>query len=739
MRRGQRNLTEHVALVAAIAAIVWRLRAYLPPQTLPQRGDPSLPFRAGDLTPQWVPWLQVAIDALWRHGTLAFWNPFTNGGAPEFESPQAGVLSLTTVLGGALPLEAAVKYSILAHIVLGMIGVYVFARRLGTRRPFAALGALSFGLGTYLLDHTYVGHLDHIYAMGLTPWALLFIWTALEARDTWWRPACAAGIVLGIEALEGASSALVYSLLACSLVVVAGIGPGWLNWTRRVCGVGSIVALCFVATAAPQLLPMQAYLSVSGRAGGLTLEQSMVVVGEVRHPIPTITGAIAIGLGLVGLWARGHRRTAVWAGAVITVALAAATIEPFYAFLWRYFPGIRYQRIPQRALILVGMTAPVLVAAGAETLWSLCGRLKTAGAAIAVLLCGWFIVDAWSMAAGSPPMVDPRIERQRNNAMQWLAAHASGSRIHIWEPPTRHWLADNITVPLGLEAINSYTPTEHRDYRPGDFDPPGHRTFLGDGYANPARFWGLLNVRYIVSETPRTDAGFSLAARVEPCPVAICQPAKSTGTYIYENTAWMPRAWMVRHAVALVGEKRRVFEATLDMLAMPAFDPATLVVLQFEPGAPLPPVDQVFGVDIELPNAFRWRTGRADDAFAQLTAIAREPIDAVSVRRLSPNRMEFIVSSDGWMVASEQFALYPGWTASIKRTPLPLLRANGVLTAARVRAGDIVRASYEPPLFRLGLGLSALMVAAIARYRALSRRRISVRRSAPAARPDHSI
>jgi hypothetical protein len=739
VKRALRNLPEYLALVAAIAAIVWRLRDYLPPHTLPRRGDPSLPFRAGDLTPQWVPWLQVAVDAVWNYGTLAFWDPFTNAGAPLFESPQAGVLSLPTLLGGALPIEAAVKYSILAHIVGGMIGIYVFARRLHTRRPFAAVGALFFGLGTYLLDHTYLGHLDHIYAMGLMPWALLFLWRALEAHDTWWRPACAAGIVLGIEALEGASSALVYSLLACSLVVVAGIGPGWLTWTRRVCGVGAIVALCFMATSAPQLLPMQAYLSVSGRAGGLTLEQSMVVVNEVRHPIPTITGAIAMGLGFVSLWARGHRRTAVWVGAVIAVALAAATIEPFYVFLWRYFPGVRYQRIPQRALILVGMTAPVLVAAGAEGLWTLCARWKAAGAAIAVLAIGWFIVDAWSIAPASPPMADPHIERERNNAMRWLAAHADGSRIHIWEPPTRHWLTDNITVPLGLEAINSYTPTEHRDYRPGDFDPPGHRTFLGDGYANPARFWGLLNVRYIVSETPRTDAGFTLATRVEPCPVAICQPAKAAGTYIYENSAWMPRAWMVRHAIALVGEKQRVFEAALDIMAMPAFDPATLVVLQLEKGAEIPHVDQVFGVDIELPNALRWRTGYADDAFARLAAIAREPIDAVRVRRMNPNRMEFVAPSDGWMVASEQFALYPGWTASIKRTPLPLLRANGVLTAARVRAGDIVRASYEPPLFRLGLGLSALMVAAIARYRAVSRRRTSDRRSAPAGRPDHSI
>src|SRR5580765_3195413 len=73
-----------IALASAVAAILWRLRAFLPPHTLPARGDPSLLFQGSDLTPQWVPWLRVAIDSLWHHASLAFWNPFTNGGAPLF-------------------------------------------------------------------------------------------------------------------------------------------------------------------------------------------------------------------------------------------------------------------------------------------------------------------------------------------------------------------------------------------------------------------------------------------------------------------------------------------------------------------------------------------------------------------------------------------------------------------------------------------------------------------------------
>src|SRR5207247_3949811 len=80
-------------LLVAVAAVMWRLRAFLPPHTLPARGDPGLPFAGSDLTPQWVPWLRVSIDALWHNGSLAFWNPLTHAGAPTVEAAVAGWLT----------------------------------------------------------------------------------------------------------------------------------------------------------------------------------------------------------------------------------------------------------------------------------------------------------------------------------------------------------------------------------------------------------------------------------------------------------------------------------------------------------------------------------------------------------------------------------------------------------------------------------------------------------------------
>jgi hypothetical protein len=180
---------------------------------------------------------------------------------------------------------------------------------------------------------------------------------------------------------------------------------------------------------------------------------------------------------------------------------------------------------------------------------------------------------------------------------------------------------------------------------------------------------------------------------------------------------------MVHHAIALVGAPDLVFEAALDLMRMPDFDPTRVVVLHLSPGVEVPRVDQVFGVGINVPGGVRLRTGFADEALAKIFQSPAEPLEPAGVSRNGPNRIEFSAPSDGWLVASEKLALYPGWSATIRRAPLSLFRADGVLTAMQVRAGQVVRAAYEPPRFRIGLALFGTMVLAIVAADRRSRRR----------------
>ena len=713
----------HVPLLVAVVAVVWHLRDFLALQTLPERGDPALPFQGSDLTPNGAPWMRVAIDSLWNDGIPVFWNPFTNAGAPQFEVPEAGALSLALLLGGLVPLEAAVKWGVLAHVVVGMLGVFALVRRMDISAVFAAAGAFSFGIGTYLLDHFRAGHLSYVEPMCLVPWGMFLLWTAISRRSTWWRYAVGAGIVTGVQVLEGGSSVVLYTVLVFSLLLLASIGPGFISHSVHVVRVGVVSATCFVATAAPKMLPMLAYLELSGRGGGLSFEQSSAAISEVAEPLPSVLMAVFMSVGFGWLLLKGQRRVGLWLGLAVALGVGAATLQPVYEFLWLYLPGFRYQRIPERALVMVAVAGPPLVAAGMQGAWVFLVRWRTRGIALFSILLASFVYEEWSRAPDTPPMADPRVGRQHNHAMRWLAAHAAGSRVHIWESPDRHWGADNITVPMGLEAITSYTPSEHGDYLPGDFDEPNHRTFLSDSYENPARFWGLLNVRYVLSTVIRSVQGLGLRAEVERCPVEVCQPAKSSGPFIYENEQWLPRGWVASRAIALVGQPRPVFEAALDILQLPEFNPNSTVLLHLQPGDVIPPVDGLFSIGADIPNVVQWGSAEATRLLLRLVDQEYEAVKQATFTRESSNLIEFDAPVAGWLVASEKLALYPGWSATVDGEPVDIVRANGVLGAVRVGAGDTVRLSYEPRYFRSGMALLGAMLFSVAVMEAWCRRR----------------
>ncbi|MEE8466832.1 MAG: hypothetical protein V3T22_00155, partial [Planctomycetota bacterium] len=81
------------------------------------------------------------------------------------------------------------------------------------------------------------------------------------------------------------------------------------------------------------------------------------------------------------------------------------------------------------------------------------------------------------------------------------------------------------------------------------------------------------------------------------------------------------------------------------------------------------------------------------------------------VQRPSPTRLDVQVrdSSGGWLVMYDRW--YPGWKVTVNGTDAVLRRAQGLVRAVRIPAGDsLVRTKYEPWSLRYGAALSLLAV-----------------------------
>jgi hypothetical protein len=723
--------TEWLPLAIAIGMVLYRLRDFLVPGTLPQRGGPGLPFQGSDLTPAFAAWEQMAMHALWREHTFPFWTPFIQSGAPLFGTPQAGAISLGVLLGALFPAEAAIKWAMLIHVVAGMSGVYALGRIWNCARVPAAVAALAFALGPFLLDSFRVGHLSQLLPMGVMPWVFVGLWKAANSDRGLHRWALITGALIGIQFLEGGDSAILYE--AMGMLAIAGglvVGPDRRIWLLRLSQTAGLVALAAFAVSAMYLLPLRDYVATSSRGNGLSLEVAQAQVEGVDPYMPGIAYLIAAGIGAVALFVSGRRRAALWISLVAVTGLATAKSPEIFALWWRFVPGFRYVRIPVRAMVMTGVAAPVLIAAAIEGVTRLI-PVRSAAVAASVLLAVPIVREMWKLAPGTPSMASPKKEIEANYALRWVADHTHGERMHIWETPNRHWGTEHVTVPLGLEVLAGYTPTEHADYLAGDFDPPGQRNFLMETYAAPAKLWGMLNVRYVLSQVPRNEPGFHLAAQVPRCPLQICQPAKSSGPFIYEDDLWLPRAWRVPHTVAVVGPSRRAFEVALDILEMPQFDPSQVAVIQTTPEEPLPNVDAAVATDPGIGNLQAWGSAEARATVESVLALPRrDPVQAASVKRLNGNRIRVEAPGNGWLVISERLALFHGWRGRVGEAPQTIHRADGVLAATETPPGSVIDLSYRPPGFLPGVGLLAVVVSGLIAVEIFLRRRRVQQRAA---------
>jgi hypothetical protein len=119
---------------------------------------------------QFFPWLAYTGRAV-RDGHLPQWNPSILGGVPVTPSGFVNVYYPPTWLTAVLSPFDAYNAFVLLHLVLGALGVFLFARALGARPVPAWIGGLlAFAAAFWVHWST---HLLHVAGMVWLPWALL--------------------------------------------------------------------------------------------------------------------------------------------------------------------------------------------------------------------------------------------------------------------------------------------------------------------------------------------------------------------------------------------------------------------------------------------------------------------------------------------------------------------------------------------------------------------------------------
>jgi hypothetical protein len=770
-----------------------------------------LPFRAGDLTPLFSVWTQVAARSIFDRREWPLWSDHVYCGEPFLAKPQIGVISLTTLLCAVLPAQVVATWTFLLHLWVAGMAMYAWCLESGatlgvapSRRGeswhsaspathlAATCGGIVFMLSGLMIEHTMIGHGPIVLVACWTPLVLRAIGRSLRG-DRPVREAVVAGMLVAVQLLAGGETMFLYNVIAGTLLALA-----WLAFGRSVGGepgaigspapvtagramlrmiaVGGIIGTVGFGLTAIKLLPGLALMPVTNRAGGLALADAAAPIVEFTEP--AVLGTLTFGLrelrnarhffagtfvlALVGTLAGWRGRETRWllgAGAVLVLAgVAIAHSQTVFGMLWAAVPMFKFQRIPQRALVLTYLGLSVLVALGArqllQTRWTRGGLARRVGG---LLLLGIVVGESIVAIPTLPPTADIRHEIRSNQLMNHIAAEPGLFRTHAVESTDRNWGIEHVTVPLGLSNLAGWDHLWLLEYL-GAEGTIGRdvRPFLTATYQarHPARFWGMMNVRFVSATHPVDVPGLKLIGEFPVSPSS--QPAKSAGPYLYENEQWMPRAWIVPHAILVLGDRAERLEAVYSLLDHPQFSPKRVAVVHPDDGLDaFSPAGLAQFDAIVLPT--RWlnsetgerlkrihgvqplrgptlsyfqRGGRVfwdqpndvEKVLSELSADAASGADAAESKDSEVPEFEFRGSSrvtlrlsrqSGYLVLAEKFAHFPGWYEFGSDGLHSLYKANAVATVLPLHEYSerpTINLAYYPGGIARGSSITVLSV-----------------------------
>jgi hypothetical protein len=350
-----------------------------------------------DIFTYFYPYKAYAAEMI-RQGALPLWNPYVFMGAPFLANIQAATLYPLNLPLYWLPVPKMVSYSIVLHVFLGGLFMYLLSRRVLGLSPWGAVvAATTFALGGFL-----GAQVEHINQLSVLIWLPLLFWLYYLSYTTrGLLYPLLTGLVIGVQLLGGHAQASYISLFALGcyafyLSLGQRSDSTSLSWRSRdsarklLWGLGLFVVVALIGggLAAVQLLPTYELSGLSMRGGGLSYREAVsfsLPPGTLALSLlPSFkdspfseyvayVGIIPLLLASLGIWRKGRKQQAPFfiALSILGVFLALGAYNPLYFVLYRLVPGFNLFRAPARWLYLYALGVAVLAGLGVEELVSL--------------------------------------------------------------------------------------------------------------------------------------------------------------------------------------------------------------------------------------------------------------------------------------------------------------------------------------------------------------------------------
>ncbi|MGI5835204.1 MAG: YfhO family protein [Chloroflexota bacterium] len=336
------------------------------------------------------PLREYAANSL-KQGRFPLWNPYLFLGSPFFANVQTAVLYPLNALFLVLSTPYAYTASIVAHVFLAGLGMYLFSRRtLGVASLPAVIGSV-----TFMFSGFFSGQVGHINQLNVSAWLPLLLVTFDEAvRQRSLILGIAVGLIGSLQLLAGHTQEWYFSTVTLGLFALWRMlmpalpkepGGRVKELTRRIKPIFylTIAGLVEIGLTAVQLLPTLELSRYSIRGGGMAFHEATsfslppttllytllsTYPSEIFSEFAGYVGIAPLVLAILATVAWMARPiTAFMVGLVaFGLFMALGRFNPIYPFIFDLVPGLDLFRVPARWLLVYTFGVSGLAALGAQ-------------------------------------------------------------------------------------------------------------------------------------------------------------------------------------------------------------------------------------------------------------------------------------------------------------------------------------------------------------------------------------
>jgi hypothetical protein len=349
--RWKRALPYLIAVVALIAVFACAMRQFLLGEAFP----------IWDADGLFGPYYMLIADFA-RHGKLLWWNPWANGGEPDFMDLQYGahspvVLIMAWLFGPSVRGFLAYWFSLWLIFGLGILA-------LAKQWKVPAWGGLVVALGL-MFSGFFVGHAEHTPVLFSWVWLPLVLWR-LEvalARASW-AAGAQAGVLFGLSALGGYPAILFTNGVFLLFWIVVRVSfrdepeASGREPPASPVGAARVAAVMFAVAA---LIALPAFFNFFHEGRGFTNRVGMLpregaITSNALHPRALLTFAspCLATLPVKNLWDYTDISScSLYAGGLVFVfAVFSMLVRPSSRMRWALFGGLVFTVVASLAQVL---------------------------------------------------------------------------------------------------------------------------------------------------------------------------------------------------------------------------------------------------------------------------------------------------------------------------------------------------------------------------------------------------